>query len=289
MIPGGRRYILYGSRSAEISMATLADIHYGNRGVAIDHLKSDIARIADDPYAFWLGGGDYADLVGTKDKRFDPEGITEELTVRDLGQLGHVQMKKVRDLFSPIADKCVGVMKGNHEDTYEIANEQQQLVHWLATELNTRYLGYCCFLDLHFVRVPRWRKPPMLLPLGQLAPPGGPHWSVRIFAHHGSGFAQTPGGKLNKLIQFMDYFQADLTIIAHIHDQNAKRLVRLRANEDCEELVEIPQVGMVTGTYLRTYATGEASYGEKRGFRPVPLGAVSAKFRPDKKELRVEI
>ena len=294
MIPAGRRHIVYGSRSDEIRLWNFADLHHGNRGVAHDKLKADIQRVKDDPYSFFMLGGDMIEAIGYRDKRFDPEILDEAIPAKDLGALGVRLMSDVRDMFKPVAHKCIGVMDGNHETVYQIATEQQHLVHWLCVELGVPYMGYSCFFDLVFVRKSRVSAPTLLLNTGKphklLSNVGDLHcWSVRFFAHHGAGYAQTPGGKLNKLIQFMDYFQADVTFIAHIHDQEAKRLVRLRADDKCEHLVDIPQLGIVTGSYLRTYAEGPAGYGEKKGYRPVPLGAVAAKFTPDKHDMHAEI
>ena len=289
MIAGGRRYIVYGSRSDEITLWSLADIHYGNRGVAKDRLKTDLEDIETNPRAFWMGVGDYADYIGYRDSRFDPEVIDESIAVKDLGSLGRRLTGDVREMFRPIERKCIGLMEGNHERSYEVYTEQQQLAQWLATELDTLWLGYCCFVDLIFVRHSGQKV--KLLPMGAQPPPphGHERWGVRIFAHHGAGFAQTPGGKLNTLIRFMDYFQADLTIVAHIHDQTAKRQSRLRADRHCRKIVEIPQLGIITGSYLRAYAEGAAGYGERKGYRPVPLGAVPVKFIPDKREMRAEV
>ncbi len=279
MIAGGRRYLVYPSRATELTLWILSDLHWLNTGVAEDRLYRDIAEIKADPGAFWFGGGDYADLIGTRDDRFDPVSMAH-LSVAQLGDLGMVGMEQVRDLLLPIKHKCIGVLKGNHEDKYGIRSEQQRLVHWLSVELKTLYLGYSCFFDIVFSRASHC-KVPRLLPVGTSLAEGTERWRLRVFAPHG----RKKGPKINKLTDFMEQFQADLTAVAHLHDQAVIPSTRLRANEDCTKIIEVPQLGVLTGSYLRTYAQGEAGYGEKAGYPPVPLGGIKVRIIPHKREL----
>ena len=281
MIAGGRRYVEYKSRSDVFTLWCLSDLHWGSRNCAADRVREDLAAIADDPYALWIGVGDYADYIGFRDKRFDPDVAPADMKVRDLGRLGRLLTGQVRDLFMPIADKCVGLLSGNHEKAYERHNDQAGLHSWLCTELAVPDLGYCCFVDLTFIRKPRSSRPNVVLSDAKGKMGGDSRWRRRIFAHHGAGFAQTPGGKLNRLIQFMDYFESDLTLCAHVHDVVAKRLTRLGVDDKCGHIIDREQLGIVTGTYLLTYHEGPAGYGEQKGYRPSPLGAARVTLCPD--------
>ena len=117
------------------------------------------------------------------------------------------------------------------------------------------------------------------------APPdrskSGSRWSVRFFAHHGAGFAQSPGGKMNRLVKFMDAFQADVYACGHVHDQIARRQPIIGANAACTELIATERVGIITGSYLKTYAKGNTTYGEQRGYFPVNLGMAGVMLTPD--------
>ena len=289
MEAAGKRYILYGSRSDQLTIWHLADLHLMSKACAEDVLKKDIARIKDDPYSFWQGGGDYCDLIGCDDRRFDPDAVAEWVNVNDLGRLGKVGMKRVAELLEPIKHKCLGLLTGNHEKTYERHKEQAGLHGWLCTELGVPNLEYCALFDVVFIRDPEVKAKPRLLATDSPFPLGFTTKTYRIFAHHGSGFATTPGGKLNKLIQFMQSFVADVYFCGHVHDKVGRREPALGADKTCTKLVAIERLGVISGSYLKTYQQGVTTYGEMRGYRPVSLGAAWVRFEPDKGKMYAEI
>jgi len=147
-------------------------------------------------------------------------------------------------------------------------------------------LQYSALFDVVFCVTKRVKAPE----LRQQPPAGkGQRQQFRVFAHHGAGYAQTPGGKLNKLIQFMQSFDADLYFIGHVHDQVARREPALTANTDCTRIMERQRLGMVSGSYLKTYQQGSTSYGEQRGYRPTALGAAVARITPATREMEAVI
>ena len=291
MEAAGKRWIGYPSRSDEFTIWNLADLHVGNRGTAMDCLRRDIRRIADDPFSFWIGGGDYAEYIGLNDKRFDPDCVSEDISVKDMGKLGIALTERVRDLLKPIQHKCMGLLFGNHELQYQRSKQQSELHAWLCTELKVASLGYSALLDVSFCRLSRHlRRPTIYLERPRYSTGnGGRTCSKRFFIHHGAGFAQTPGGKRNRLIQFMDAFQADIYMLGHVHDKKGQRLVTITADTDCKKLVAVERLGIITGTYLRTYAAGVTGYAEQRGYRPVPIGASFVKIKPETGEMRAEV
>lgn len=284
---GGKKHIEYPSRANTIKVWNISDCHLLNAACAEGELDKDLAAIKTDPFSFWLGGGDYADFIGYDDgKRFDPDSVSEQLSVRDLGRLGKRSVEIVRDKFAPIKDKCLGLLLGNHEKQYQRAHKQEDLHAWLCEELGVPNLGYCALFDIAFCRNAR-AKAPRLMPEG-LAEKNHSE-TFRVFAHHGAGYAQTPGGKLNRLIHFMHAFDADIYFCGHVHDQVGKRQVQLGANSACNKLIQHVRLGVISGSYLRTYSQGTCSYGEQRGYAPTTLGAAWVAITPDKRELTAEI
>ena len=288
MEPAGKRYILHGSRTDWISIYNFADLHLFNRGCARKRLERDLDALKNDPLAFWVGGGDYTEAISVSDKRWDADAVSEDLQISDLSRLGRVQTEAVAKLFEPVRHKCLGLLLGNHEKVYQKVKEQGDLHGWLCTHLDVPNLGYSAIFDVVFVRMPRLKTPRLVWKAPDKSERNQTR-TVRIMAHHGSGYATTPGGKLNKLIQFMQNFDADLFYCAHVHDQKAQRLVRIGANADCTELVEQQRLGLITGSYLRTYAKGVTTYGEQKGYAPVPLGASCVRIKPDTGEMKSEI
>lgn len=284
MIAAGKRFITHPSRTDEIRIWNLSDLHLMSKACSEDAIRRDVQEIRDDPHSFFLGGGDYCDFIGYSDKRFDPDSVADWVSVSDLGRLGEVGMRRIRDLFEPIKHKCLGLLMGNHEKQYALRTDHENLHGWLCTELGVPDLGYCCFMDIVFRRQ---KGQPTL----SLSAPPGKHTSqtFRIFAHHGAGYAQTPGGKLNRLIQFMHSFDADVYFCGHVHDQVGRRQIMLTADSSCGKLTQRERLGVISGSYLRTYAQNTCTYGEQRGYAPVSLGAAWVAIHPETGKMRGEI
>lgn len=287
MQAGGKRYIVHGSRSDVFRIWYVSDIHWMSKACAEERVRHDIKIIKNDPRSYWIGGGDYCEFIGHTDKRFDPDCVADWVRIKDMGDLGRVGMKQLRDLFKPIRNKCLGLLIGNHEKRYELVTEQESLHHWLCTELDVPNLEYSALFDLLFVRRPRLSVPKLQLK----SPPRvhGARERFRIFAHHGAGFAQTPGGKLNKLIQFMQSFDADIYFCGHVHDKVSRKEPAIGANEACNKLVERERLGVVSGSYLKTYQQNVTTYGEQRGYRPTSLGAAVVNINPETREMWAEV
>ena len=289
MEAAGKRYIVHGSRGTEIKIWNIADIHWMSKACAEGKVREDLATIRDDPYSFWVGGGDYCDFIGYSDKRWDPDAVADWVSVSDLGQLGRIGTAAIRDLFKPIRHKCLGLLLGNHEKHYQKANQQEDLHAWLCTELDVPNLQYSAFVKLSFQHASRISKPRLQAePCNRDA--GSPRVAeILMFCHHGAGYAQTPGGKINRLIAFMDRFDADLYFCAHVHDRLGRRKVKLSVDAKCTEIIQRVQLGIITGSYLKTYAKGVTTYGEQRGYEPVSIGAAWVSIRPETREMRAEI
>ena len=288
MEASGKRYIGYRGRADEIKVLCFTDLHLMNKACAVKRLKEDIEKVRVDPNCFWLGGGDNAEFISVNDKRFDASCVSLDLSIADLGNLGRVGIELVAKTFEPIKHKCLGLGFGNHESSYERTKEQQHLHSWLCCHLGVPNLGYSSLFDIIFLRTNTVTSPKILHKVPAFNKRSNA-WGQRIFHHHGAGGAQTPGGKLNRLIRFMEYFDADIYFVGHVHDQIGKRVVQIGANRSCTKLEGRTKLGIICGSYLETYAQNVVTYGEKRGYSPVPLGPVQVKFIPDKKEVYGEI
>ncbi|GAG02023.1 unnamed protein product, partial [marine sediment metagenome] len=180
MEAAGKRYLVYSDPNAAFRMWNVADTHLGNKGVAVGRLKADLEIIKDDPYSFWVGGGDYGDYIGIGDKRFDPEAIAEWMLVKDLGKLGAKLSARAIEMFKPIKHKCAGIVQGNHDRMYEIRSDQQGMTEKIAKKLGVRMMGYCAFFDLVFIYSPNSKGCPKMVCKSD-APKGQKRWTVRTF------------------------------------------------------------------------------------------------------------
>src|SRR4030042_2490577 len=253
---GGISYIYYGSRTDKIKLYNLADLHIGSACCAEDKLAEDIKSINEDPFAYWCGGGDYIDAITTDDKRWDPTSVnSKRFTIADLARCGMSQMEAAADILSPIKEKCLGMLLGNHEKAYMNHKEQDDLQRWLCKTLGVINLGYCAFADIMFTRstLPQVKEVGSILSHEYLAQGRLTALRKRVFLHHGAGYANTEGGKLNRLLQFMMRFPlAAIYFVGHVHDEMGKRLTILDANSRCDKIVGVEKIGLISGGYLKT-------------------------------------
>jgi len=289
----GQWYFTHPSRSDEFSIWPFGDVHFGNRGCAIELLKTHIAQVHDDPMAFWFAPGDLADYIAPGDKRFDPAVLGPDIGLESLGNLGRELCSRVGKLFEPIAHKCLGIGIGNHEIKYERATNQDRLHYDLLKHLSDRagrqipHLGYTGMFDLIFVRVPRRKtlpKPERICPVK-----GHDRRAFRFVVEHGTGASRSRGGKANRLASMAARFEADIGVQGHLHDPDAFPVTRIGANHDCSGPAAKNMMLVRTGSYLRTYQQDVLGYGEIAGYNPVTLGAKPIHIQPTPRKIWAEI
>lgn len=242
-----------------VRLHATGDWHLGERGCVRDKLAADIDKIHDDPGAVVLLMGDLAGCIAPDDaRRFDPSSVDEGLSIQDINDWGGACVRMVHIAAAPLRGRIIGVLEGNHEMGYR-RRKQQPITRMIADALGAPALGYTCLFTLRFV-AGKFRR------------------DLSVMASHGSGAAATPGGKMNRLIRTMQSVDAGLVLMAHVHDAIQYRRASLYQSGD--GIVERVQLGVVTGTYLATYAQGFSGYGERAGYMPVTLGHPVIEIRP---------
>lgn len=285
MEASGCRIVQYGKEKAEFSIYDVSDIHLLNRGCSKTHLVKDLKKIQDDTYALYFEGGDYADWIFPGDKRFDAESFDEDVRVIDLSKLGALVAQMIIDYFRPIKRKCLGFLIGNHEFTAMNRNSQMFVHDDICKRLNVPNMRFSGFTDVYFCYQPGFKGCKVIY---STVPPRKFTAKLRIFVHHGMGAANTAGGKINKLKALVDMVDADLVMMGHVHEQFAKAFLKLVPNHDCSDIGQKVTMGLITGSYLKTYAPGFTGYGEIKGYSATTLGATRARYIPSERILTVE-
>jgi len=280
----GSRVIFYGKEDAQFKFWAIGDVHRFARGMALDHFKRDVETIRSDPYSYWTGVGDYCDWIVPADKRFDPASFDEEVRVIDLSSFAAYCARQIIKDYHPIKNKCLGFGIGNHDLKYLTKNSEIIIHHEICRELGVPNLAYSGWFDIYFVYLPGSRVALKVLP-----PPTNYQARLRVLCFHGKGASATAGGKMNALKQVHDIVDADLIMTGHLHEEIAKKFTRLYPNKECKEIASKTTIGLITGSYLRTYAPDYTSYGEQKGYFPTTLGASYARYTPKTKRLSVEI
>jgi len=285
MEASGCRIIKYGKEDAEFHIYDVADIHWLNRGVSKKHLKRDIATIKKYKYAIYYVGGDYADWIFPSDPRFDPAAFDTEIKVNDLNQLASLVAQAIIQIFEPIKTKCLGMLIGNHEHKALTHRSEMYVHNHICNALGVPNMRFSGWTDLYFVHEPGFDGCE-ITPSNQ--PPEKFTARLRCFIHHGAGAANTAGGKINRLKSLVDMVEADLVMMAHVHEQFAKAFLRLQPNESCTQIGQKVTMGLITGSYLTTYPPGFTSYGEVKAYQPATIGATRARYIPVERSLTVE-
>lgn len=249
----------------------LSDIHWGNRGCAASKLRSIVEMIRCDRRATVILGGDQIDAISPGDKRFDA-GVLDDRALKslaDLGNLGEVLTESLVEELNPIRSKIKVALMGNHERTLMLRMGQAGLHGHLCRRLDALNGGFSCLFDLVFVDPEKTRV------------------TYRVYAHHGSGAAQTPGGKINRLVRFMDLALSDITLTGHTHEMLEYSRSRVGANRECNKITNVDQLGVVCGTFLRTYTQNVVGYGEVAGYHPTSIGTPAIEIVPATRTLGV--
>lgn len=235
----------------------MGDIHAGTTACAEEAIRRRIKEISDDPFALWVGMGDYAECILPNDFRWDTELVADWVKRSNIAES---QRLWVRDLFKPIADKCLGLLTGNHEDSIRRRNYQD--IHLdLCRDLGVPNLGFSCFYRLFFSS-------------------SGKVTTVTCHFSHGAGGAQTEGGKVMRLAKYMLAFDADITGIGHLHDIKIDAIPMLWM-DDGFNIKQKVRVGALTGSWFKAYSESPyPTYAERKGLSPTNLGCPHFTIKP---------
>jgi hypothetical protein len=247
----------------------LGDIHGGTLHCAEDKVRRKFADITSDDFALWLDMGDSLDCITPTDPRWqskimapwmnDDENIAENGLNWYCDLTGKAVAAKV-----PHGDesRCLGKIEGNHEwemRRHKIANMQKNI----CNRLDIPNLGFSCFYHLVFQRMYSNEK-----------------HMFRFHITHGSGNAQTSGGRTQKLRKIMNQTDALYTIVGHMHDIKIESPPILSSGNDLT-IKGRSKIGVITGSFLKTYTQGvEAGYGEHKNYDPTPLGCIVFEIIP---------
>ena len=267
--------ITYPSRGSIIRITPIADIHLGNALCDEKLLAETVATIKDDPLHFWGGMGDSGDFINRSDRRHRESHLAKWLHGKD--DLAAAQIDRIVELLEPIADKCLWLLRGNHEDLIHKRYE-----HDVYAEL-CRRMGACEARPLElgyrgFVRVRMHRRTKK-----------SNTTTVVIYVHHGYGGGRMEGGKALKLGRLPKSYRADIYLYAHSHVKLIQPVHTIEPARTADTLVGRDLWGCMTGTFLRSYdPRGKLEvYSEEQDYPPTTLGAIEIQLEPANSRIRV--
>lgn len=257
----------------------ITDTHIGARAVDEKKLRKDIAAIAADPNALWIHGGDVIDCIARKgDKRYNEETLAPWLWGQN--DVVGTQTDYALELFRPIADKCIGIVCGNHEraalDWYDrdiyayFVHHYAALGHQKPHELA---LGVQGFIRLAFRRGTTLSS--------------GDGWNLDLYCHHGFGGGSLPGGHALALGRVLGNYNCDLAFMGHRHVRQFvdKTVVGIVG----QKVVHTYRAAHFVASYLNSYIlpSNEAkpvdTYAEAKGLPDLPIGETAVLIDPDER------
>lgn len=275
------RKIEYSSTNDRIRLYHLTDWHVGAAAFNEKLFRQHVAEIEADPFARWIGGGDYIDAIcHVGDKRYKPEtlarwvlGETDVMTVQ-----ADYAVKLVRS----IAKKCWGLVEGNHEwtarnhysrDIYAyIVREIARHADCAAGDLA---LGAGGFIVPSFTRVTGTNK--------------ANQWRMKIFIHHGYGGGRLQGGHALTLGRALGDYDADLVLMGHRHVLHVVPKMVQRHNGT------YTRFGIFTPSYLNSNLTPRPdgmpidTYPELLALPVTPVGSFPIIIDPFRRKVEISI
>lgn len=278
------RTIISETRSQTWRLYYLTDLHIGARACDEGLLRKTIQKIAEDPFARWIGGGDYLDCIARKgDKRYREAALAPWLWGRE-DALG-TQRDYAVAMLTPIVDKCLGLVCGNHEyaaSKYLDRDIYGELVSWLGQsqgidpwELKLGVQGFVC---IRFKRA-----------YGGNGDTGGTQ-TFRVYCHHGFGGGRLPGGDALALGRVLGDYECDLALLGHRHKQQIlpKQIVAPSSSHGGVARMQT-RLALFGGHFLNAFIVPSKdgswidTYAEEMGLPPAPTGTPEITIKPDER------
>jgi predicted phosphodiesterase len=242
-------------------LIALSDLHVGDQHHNDKYIRDLLKWVADEPACYLLLNGDLAN-VATKQSKTD---LYEEV----------MNPKQQRDylinLFTPFADRVLGVTEGNHERRIRELTSMdicEDLAH--ALSMPDRLVPYgrealalkvTLGKDAHNRRV-----------------------AYTVYMTHGWSAARTPGAKVNMTTSLGNVVLADVYITGHTHEKFAVQRDFLLPDLYNNTIRQVKQLYVSCGADM-----DYGGYAAGRGYRPGSKGVPRIRLDGKRKDAHVSL
>jgi predicted phosphodiesterase len=224
--------------------------------------------VRNDSHSRVILMGDLCDAILVGDKRWENNGLAEWVE-RD--NIMESQRRKVVELFSPIKNKILCALTGNHEEKVH-STCQVDTTRNICSDLGIDYGGYQSIIVLNFNRKNSNQTT-----------------QIKLHAWHGAGAAQSPGARTLRLMALATSFDVDIVLMGHLHAKNVYTTTRLGVNQEYK-ITAKPIHAACTGAWLKAYEQGGViSYAERAGFKPTDLGTITVEIKPSSRDITIKV
>lgn len=222
----------------KILIAPLFDVHYGHQAYRHEKFLAYLRWIAENDNVYAIIGGDL--MENALD---DGRGMSYDQEKNPTSQIN-----ETTTLLAPIAHKILAAIPGNHEArTLKRAGVDPMMV--IADKLRVPYFDGPVFISIS-ANSYRWL----------------------IYAHHGTGNAQTKGGKLNSANRPKVFTNnVHFLLSGHVHDCLAEPEIMISEDPVNCRLVFVKQWTVVAPSFLEWLN----SYAYRAEYRPAAGGGVA--------------
>ena len=253
---------VYESRNdMPVRFVCIGDIHRGNPWMDEDRLYKTINWVQEnDCYVILMG--DYGEAINAKDPRHDYNALDGRYATPD------TQYRKTIEDLTPIKDKILFLLEGNHEANFWRRNNHNY-ADQVAHGLGVPYTGISAYLLFKF-----YRKT-------------GKSYDRRTFetyAHHGWAGGRTAGYQVKTIHDLNNIFpNAHMYIMGHNHQLGeALPKTHLYIDKRTEQIREFTQHFFFTGSYIKGHEKGKGSYVEARAYQPTMIGSPVIEVQPNR-------
>lgn len=245
-----------------IHLCPFGDVHRSSPLCHVEKWKRHLNELKALPNSYFLGMGDYDDLMSTSERHVFLNPNIHDSTMTTHEKFYRETTERFAKEIEFMNGRIIGFIEGNHYVQFPDGTTSTQ---YLCQLTGARYLGVSAFI--------------MLI----LENPNGFTHRLDIWAHHGKG-SGTLGGSINSLAKMIDSADADIYLMGHDHKKFIATKSRLRLKEvkrdNVPDLDERQIIMARTGSYLKAYENNMASYVADAAMSPADLGSIRIEMRP---------
>lgn len=223
---------------ARIEIHPLADLHIGDMSCDFKAILDELEYIKNTPNCYCVLDGDLMDTAIASSI-----GDTYASTHNPMEQL-----QECVNLFEPIKDKIIAVVGGNHENRI-YKQDGIDITYLMCQQLGIadRYSPTTALVYIRFGNDSKHNR----------------KMCYTLYMTHGAGGGRKEGGKINRLADLASIVDADIYLMAHVHQPAAFRSTFFRADPRNNSACKCEHLFVNTAAWLEY-----GGYGEKQGYKP---------------------
>lgn len=242
-----------------IELHPLADLHIGDASCNYSDILAELEYIKNTPNCYCVLDGDLMDTAIKSSIGDTYSAVLQPMT----------QLEACVKLFAPLKDKILAVISGNHENRIY----KQDGID--MTKLMCDQLG-----------IPERYSPTTVLLYIRFGHDIKHNCKIRysLYMAHGTGGGRKEGGKIQRLADLATIVDADVYIMAHVHQPAAFRNTFFRANPNNNSVTKVEHLFVNTAAWLEY-----GGYGDKQGFKPASTINPTIILSSNRKSMRAVI